>query len=170
MGEKTQKSTPLTSVSHHPGGKKRWQDKRRTLVRFCKYSISSLVTSGVEWGLFLLLTDVLGEALIGFFLTAVPVVIARGIAYLLNFYINQKLVFRIPVATGRALGRYLVLAIPMTVAQVGLTYGLYSLLQIGAEQVLLRGLLYGAVMTTLFGVSYLLQKQWVFRYQKNARE
>ena len=80
---------------------------------------------------------------------------------------NQKLVFRTKVNTGKAMLRYYCLALPQMAAQVLLTQGVYSLLNIADTATGLRTLIYAVVMTVLYFLSYVIQQRWVFAPDKN---
>lgn len=132
---------------------------------FLKYSASSFVSSLVENGVYLLLTYLLSRNLNGFALACVPLVVARTISGFINFNINRKLVFRSQRSTGAAMLRYFIQVIPIMALQMLLTFGIYTIFQIGAEQVILRGIIYAGVMLSLFVVNFILQQIWVFSYR-----
>ncbi len=143
-----------------------WRIYKLILAHFFRYTLSSLLSAAVDAGGFALLTWLLGPMLSGVALTAVPTVTARIISSLLNFFVNQKLVFKSNGSTGKAMARYFMLAVPQLAAQVLMTSGLYRLLSIGEESVGIRTLIYVAVMTVLFVLSYMIQQRWVFAPQK----
>lgn len=142
--------------------------KPRLNRQFLKYSASSFLSSVAEEGVFLALTWLLSSISTGFWLTLIPMVGGRFISSLINFYINQKLVFKSQRSAGGAMLRYFMQAIPVAVLQFVLCYGIYAICQIGEEQVALRGVIYACVMTGLFVVSYLAQKWWVFSATEKA--
>jgi len=107
------------------------------------------------------------QAFVRLLLAAVPLVIARSSASFINFRVNQKLVFKSGCATKVAIRRYFFQAVPVMLAQIVLTFGIYTLFQIEEEQVLLRGVIYAGVMTVLFVVSFILQQLWVFSYRED---
>ena len=117
----------------------------------------------------MLLTWTLGGLLDDPWLTTVSVSVSRISSSLLNFFMNQKLVFKSKLSTGKSLLRYVILAVCIFLAQLALTYGVYILLGIGENQVILRGTIYVAVMTALFVVSYLAQQRWVFSNKHDAK-
>ena len=131
-------------------------------LHFFKYTASSLISSVLDWGIYLLMTDLLHGVMSGIALTAVPLVTARVISSWLNFEINQKLVFRSKGATGRKLMKYVVTVLLVALLHTGLTYGAYNLFHIAEQEVLLRGGIYALVMVALFFVSFFLQQKWVF--------
>lgn len=146
-----------------------WRIYKLILSHFFKYTASSLLSSIVDEGLYLLCSWLLQTVLSGFWLTAVPITVARIISSLFNFFMNQKLVFHSKLSTGTSLIRYFLLAVPLFCAQIGLTYGCYQLFSIGDGRIILRGIIYAIVMTVLFVVSYLVQQRWVFA-QKNNKQ
>ncbi len=148
--------------SHFHAVRDSWRIYKLLLGHFFRYAISSVVSAVLDEGLFALLSFLLRGVLVGFALTAVPTAIARLGSSLCNFFINKKLVFRKDVATGKALLRYYMLAVPVALAQMGLTYGTFALLGIGAHQTLLRAVIYGVVMAVLFLFTFLVQQRWVF--------
>lgn len=146
-----------------------WRIYKLIFTHFFKYTASSLTSSLVDEALFLMLTGWLTNYLSGFALTAVPTLVARALSSLMNFWMNQKMVFQSQIPTGKALKRYAAVAVPQAFAQMGLTFGIYSLFSIGAERVVLRGVIHALVMVILFCVSYVIQQQWVFA-QKRSKE
>ena len=100
-------------------------------------------------------------------LTAAAGVGARVISSLLNFFMNQRLVFRTKVSTGKAMVRYYALALPQMAAQVLLTQGVYALFGIPDTATGLRTVLYAVVMTVLYFASYMIQQRWVFAPEKS---
>ena len=122
----------------------------------------------VDTGAYSLLSWLFASAFQGFALTAAAGVGARVISSLLNFFMNQKLVFKTNVNTGKAMLRYYTLALPQMAAQVGLTQGVYSLLNISDTATGLRTAIYAVVMTVLYFLSYMIQQRWVFAPQKNT--
>ena len=149
--------------SHFRAFRDSWRIYKLILAHFFRYTASSLLCALVDEGLFALLSGLLSTLLQGFWLTAVPAVAARVFSSVLNFTLNKNLVFRSDCSTAKAFVRYYALAVPVMLAQTGITHALLLLLQIGAEQTLLRALIYGIVMAVLFLVSFNVQKRWVFK-------
>ena len=139
-----------------------WRIYKLILAHFFRYIISSLVSAVVDVSAFALLTHLTRNVLTGLMLTAVPAIAARVISSLLNFFMNKKLVFQTEVQTGKALLKYYMLAVPMMLAQVLLTHGVYALFSIAPSAEFLRSLIYTLVMIVLFIVSYMVQQRWVF--------
>ncbi len=144
-----------------------WRIYKLILAHFFRYTLSSLVSAIVDTGAYSLLSFLLQSVLKGFALTAAAGVGARVISSLLNFFMNQKLVFRTKVSTGTAMLRYYCLALPQMAAQVLLTQGVYALFQIPDTANGLRTVLYAVVMTVLYFLSYMIQQRWVFAPQKS---
>jgi len=142
-----------------------WRIYKLILAHFFRYTLSSLASAVVDTLGYSLLSWVL--PLSGFALTAAAGVIARVVSSLLNFFMNQRLVFRTNVDTKKAMVRYYMLALPQMAAQVLLTQGVYSLLHIPDSANLLRTVIYAVVMTVLYFLSYMIQQRWVFAPQKS---
>ena len=144
-----------------------WRIYKLILAHFFRYTLSSLVSAVVDTGAYSLLTAVFGTMFQGFALTAAAGVGARVISSLLNFFMNQRLVFKTKVDTKKAMLRYYALALPQMAAQVLLTQGVYALLNISDSANGLRTLIYAIVMTVLYFLSYMIQQRWVFAPQKS---
>ena len=148
--------------SHFRAVRDSWRIYKLILAHFFKYTLSSLASSVVDEGLFVLLTLLLQNILNDPLLTAIPFVVARLVSSFFNFYVNKKYVFDANVSTGKAMAKYFALVIPQAVAHLVLTYGAYLLFNIAEDATFLRGLIYAIVMTVLFFVSFIIQQRWVF--------
>ena len=133
------------------------------LSHFFRYTAASVLSALVDTGVFTLLSWLLNGILAGFVLDTLTTGAARIISSLFNFLLNKKLVFRSNCSTARALVRYYCLAVPIFLAQLGLTHGAYLLFGIRDDQTLLRTLIYVIVMTVLYITSFIIQQRWVFR-------
>ena len=142
-----------------------WRIYKLILAHFFRYTLSSLASAVVDTGAYSLLSALLPFS--GFALTAAAGVIARVISSLLNFFMNQRLVFKTTVDTKKAMLRYYMLALPQMAAQVLLTQGVYALLGIPDSANGLRTVIYAVVMTVLYFMSYMIQQRWVFAPQKS---
>ena len=142
-----------------------WRIYKLILAHFFRYTASSLVCAAVDIGVYTLLGRLLGNALQGFALTAAAVGGARVISSLLNFFLNQKLVFRTGTSTWKAMLRYYCLAIPQMLLQMLLDDGAYKFFHISNTGVLYT-LIHVIVMIVLYVISYLIQRRWVFAPQK----
>ena len=139
-----------------------WRIYKLILAHFFKFTISSLLSSVIDEGLFLLLSAGLYGWLDGLVLDTVSIVVARIVSSIFNFYMNLRLVFHSKEKTGKALFKYTALAIPQLIAQLLLTHLLIVLLGIGEHETLIRGIVYAAVMVLLFFASFAIQQRWVF--------
>ena len=144
-----------------------WRIYKLILAHFFRYTLSSLTSAVVDTGAYSFLSWALQSVFSGFALTAAAGVIARVISSLLNFFMNQKLVFQTNVDTKKAMLRYYMLALPQMAAQVLLTQGVYILFGIPDSAGLLRTVLYAVVMTVLYFASYMIQQRWVFAPDKS---
>ena len=146
-----------------------WRIYKLILKHFFRYTLSSVACFVLDaLGVFLLtklLHGMLNDPLLG----TVATVGARAASSLVNFFLNQKLVFQTNVPTGKAMLRYYALALPQLAVQALLDQGIYSLLSIGEEAAALRTLIHVLVMCVLFIVSYTIQQRWVFAPEKNKK-
>ena len=142
-----------------------WRIYKLILAHFFRYTASSVACFVVDTGIYTLLGKLLGNTLKGFYLTAASVGGARVISSLLNFFLNQKLVFRTGMRTGKAMLRYYCLAIPQMLLQMLLDDGAYKFFHISNTGVLYT-LIHVIVMIVLYVISYLVQQRWVFAPQK----
>ncbi len=142
---------------------------RLILAHFFRYILSSAISAVADVGLYSLLCWLLKGAA-EWMLLVLPFVGARLVSSLLNFFINKKLVFRSGVSTGKSMLRYYMLALPVLLLQLGLTDGVYLLLHIGAERVLLRTVIYVAVMACLYLASFIIQQRWVFARRAEKKD
>ena len=145
-----------------------WRIYKLILAHFFRYTACSLTCSGVDEVLFIALSFLLQISISGFALTATATVGARAASSMLNFFLNKKLVFQSNVPTKQALLRYYALAVPIALAQMGLTHGMYLLFGIPESQVLLRAVIYAIVMVALYLVSFLAQQRWVFHKKQQS--
>ena len=148
--------------SHFRAFRDSWRIYKLIFAHFFKYTLSSLLCSFVDEGLFIYLSHLLCNTLSGFLLTAVPILISRLISSVMNFFVNRRLVFHSHLNLRKAFFRYFSLVIPQGVLQLGITFGLYELFQISAQRTLVRGGVHALVMIALFFVSYTIQQRWVF--------
>ena len=152
--------------SHFRAFRDSWRIYKLILAHFFRYTLSSVVSFLVDEGLFVALTAILEPYLTGFALTALPTAMARVVSSVFNFFINKRSVFKSECGTAKALVRYYLLAVPIALSQMALTHGAYALFQIAPDQLLLRAVIYAAVMVVLFIASFIVQQRWVFAKQK----
>ena len=79
-----------------------WRIYKLILAHFFRYTLSSLASAVVDTGAFSALSWFFGKFLNGLALTAAAGILARVISSLLNFFMNQKLVFKTNVDTKKA--------------------------------------------------------------------
>ncbi len=139
--------------SHFRTVRDSWRIYKLILAHFFRYTGSALVSAMVDEGLFQLLAGPWGDifASLG----------ARAVSSALNFFMNRNLVFRNKGSLGKAMLRYYTLAIPVALAQAGLTYGL-SLLLGSLGLGILEKLSHLLVMVALYFVTFFVQQRWVF--------
>ena len=146
-----------------------WRIYKLILKHFFRYTLSSVACFVLDaLGVFLLtklLYGMLNDPLLG----TVATVGARAASSLVNFFLNQKLVFQTNVSTGKAMLRYYALALPQLAVQALLNQGIYFLFSVGEEAAALRTLIHVLVMCVLFIVSYTIQQRWVFAPEKNKK-
>ena len=146
-----------------------WRIYKLILAHFFRYTLSSILSAALDIGAYTLLAWLLSGAPDWAMLT-VPFIGARAISSLFNFFVNKTMVFRSHISTGQALLRYYALAIPVLLAQLGLTDGVYLLLRIPAERLFLRTVIYTVVMTVLYVASFMIQQRWVFAKSPKKEE
>ena len=151
--------------SHFHWLKDSWRIYKLILSHFFRYTLSSIASSILDIGLFSLFARLFSGSLTGLALDAAATGLARLISSLFNFFLNKKLVFRSQVSTGASLIRYYCLAVPLMLAQALLTDGFTALLKL-RQGGFLHTLVYAAVMTVLYFVSYSIQQRWVFASRK----
>lgn len=139
------------------------------LAHFFRYTMSSLLSSIVDTGLFVLLSTLLKNVFQEPMLTIVPAIGARVVSSLMNFYMNKTVVFHSDVRTGTAMARYFTLAVAQMLVQTGLTCGANMALHVGSEQTFLRTTVYVVVMVILYFASFMIQQRWVFAEPKKER-
>lgn len=147
-----------------------WQTHKQLIVHFIRYGFSAVASAVIDEGLFALLTKLLHGILTGFLFTAVPMAVARLISSMCNFFINKKLVFQSDEATGKAMLKYYMVAIPNFVAHTLLTHSVYLLFGISESAVLLRTAIHFGVMVALFVVTFIIQKCWVFAKKETPEQ
>ena len=155
--------------SHFHWLKDSWRIYKLILRHFFRYTLSSILCAGVDAGMFALFDHLLATsgAMVH---DTVPYVLARVISSLLNFFVNQRLVFQSTEKTRKALLRYYALAVPQLLVQMVLTNGVFWLLHVGEKANGLRTLWYIIVMTVLYFISYAIQQRWVFASHKQKSD
>ena len=155
--------------SHFHPVRDSWRIYKLILSHFFKYTASSLISAAVDTGLYMLLAWLLHSLLNDPLLTVISATTARLISSLVNFFMNQKLVFKSRLSTGTSMLRYFILSVMIFLGQLTLTGGCYQLLGIAESQTIARGIIYIIVMTALFIVSFLAQQRWVFANKRDTK-
>ena len=143
-----------------------WRIYKLILAHFFRYTLSSFVSAGVDIGAFAMLSYLVG-GLSPAAATVVAVVGARAISSMVNFFMNQRLVFRTNIPVGKAMLRYYCLALPQMVVQALLDSGIFALFRVSASASFLRTLIHTLVMVVLYFISYMIQQRWVFAPEKS---
>jgi len=130
-----------------------------------KYSFSSGLSAIIDLGLFYVTLSLLENY--GLSKTSENIVaatiLARICSSLVNYFVNQKIVFQSKNKT--SFFRYYALCIIQLIASAGLVAVLSTLLPTGTFG---KTIIKLAVDTTLFFISFGIQKEWVFK--KNSKE
>ena len=131
----------------------------RRLKRFFKFSLSSIISFLVDYGLFTLLNSVLLASLSGGTRELASTYGARVVSAIVNFLLNRNMVFAHRGNAGKSAVRYAALA----VVQAAVSAGLVTLLQkLTGASALAETALKIPVDLVLFLASYQIQKRWVF--------
>ena len=131
------------------------------------YTASSAASWVVDTGMFYLLKLLLSSAL-GAFAAPVCNVGARFVSWLVNFGLNNRLVFRSSLPAGAAFWRYMCLAVPQLAASTLLLTLFVRLLH--AESAGGSTAVKIAVDSALFVASFFIQKYWVFADRKERKD
>jgi glycosyltransferase involved in cell wall biosynthesis len=136
-------------------------DSMTILSRMIKYTTSSFISFLVDVGLFGLTIRLFGGAL-GVLAIPVCTVLARICSSFVNFNINRSLVFERHRSFGRQMLCYYLLA----VVQMSMSAALLWLAAFLTDAGYAVGILIAfktIIDTTLFFISYYIQRKWVFR-------
>lgn len=133
------------------------QNAKAAVVRFGKFSLSSLSSSAVDLAAFTLLCEALRPALPEAAAIIAATIAARVLSSLCNYLINYFLVFHSRTAHGKSASLYTVITVCKTLASALLVAWLASLLPAAPE----LGLKI-PVDVALFFLNYLAQKALVY--------
>ncbi len=131
-----------------------WRIYKLILAHFFRYTGISILSAVVDEGLYQLLLFLLSG------MTVAASLGARAVSSLMNFSLNRRLVFRAKGNVWAELGKYYALAVPVALAQAGLTWGLDQLLP--ESMTFLRSASHLIVMISLYFVTFFVQQRWVF--------
>jgi len=136
-------------------------DSMIIITRIIKYAMSSVLSFLVDIGVFWLALLAFGD-FFGMWSIPACTAIARIFSSFFNFNINRLLVFRRVKAYSSHLWRYYTLAVVQMTASAGVLWLLAQIFS-GADSVGLLTVLKMLVDTTLFFLSYHIQRSWVFK-------
>ena len=129
-------------------------------ARIFKYALSSILSFAVDIGVFWLAMTFLG-GFMGVWGVVGCTAIARAASSFFNFNINRQLVFQQRNDFGGHLRRYYTLAVLQMLVSAGVLWLLATLLD-ELQAVWLLTAMKILVDTTLFFLSYYIQRKWVF--------
>lgn len=129
------------------------------LGEFLKFSISGVLSSVIDVGIFAFLTKVLFHGLSVNASTFAGTVIARVLSSVFNFSVNRQ-IFCSDGVVGKSLFRYYVLCVCQLVASWLLVVFVFK--QIQWDTTLIKVI----IDTCLFFISYQIQRRWVFKEEK----
>lgn len=131
------------------------------------FLLSSMFSFLVDYGLFTLLTFLMGDTVERVKRLFVAVFGARVVSSLVNYALNKKAVFRSDAPVGWSVAKYYLLCVVQTGMSYGLVYLLSSLCGAGSLfEVVLKPL----VDSVLFLLSFQVQQRWVFRQRKGLEK
>ena len=139
------------------------RDSFRIYMLIFKFAASSLLCTGVDLLAFYLLTKFLTPFLMFASITLCTFV-ARAISSFLNYSINKKAVFKDQKIPKYTLLRFYSIAIPQACLSAIFVQFLTSLFS--ADYAIIKTLLKMIVDTSLFFLSFQLQRKWVFKNKK----
>ena len=142
-----------------------WRIYKLILAHFFRYTLSSFLSAMVDIGAFALFMELFSRLDPGF-ATLAAVVAARVVSSLVNFFLNQRMVFRTDIPVGKAMIRYYCLALPQMALQALLDSGIFALFHVSIHAGFLRTVIHTAVMVVLYFISYMIQQRWVFAPDK----
>ena len=142
--------------SHYNAIKDSW----RIFKIMFKYLLSSISSLLVDMGIFYLIMRLFAPWL-GHLAELVSTVVARACSSFVNFNANNSVVFHNKGSYKRSLLRYYCLCIPQMLVSAGLVTLINRLL--GNSAPFIATLIKFAVDTCLFFLSYVIQREWVFK-------
>lgn len=142
--------------SHYNAIKDSW----RIFKIMFKYLLSSISSLLVDMGIFYLIMRLFAPWL-GHLAELVSTVVARTCSSFVNFNANNSVVFHNKGSYKRSLLRYYCLCIPQMLVSAGLVTLINRLL--GNSAPFIATLIKFAVDTCLFFLSYVIQREWVFK-------
>lgn len=132
-----------------------------------KFVMNSLLSFVIDIALFTLLEYVIGDHMTQLAMLATATVGARAVSSLYNYYMNRRGVFEADAPVRSSLPKYYVLCICQMLVSLGLVYFFSGILKTGK---MLTSLLKVLIDTTLFLLSFQIQRRWVFAEKKSSKE
>lgn len=163
MEYKEVKIKTIKDENHRPLHFHPVRDSFRIYMLIFKFAASSLLCTGVDLLAFYLLTKFLTPFLMFASITLCTFV-ARAISSFLNYSINKKAVFKDQKIPKYTLLRFYSIAIPQACLSAIFVQFLTSLFS--ADYAIIKTLLKMIVDTSLFFLSFQLQRKWVFKNKK----
>lgn len=134
-------------------------DSYRIYMIFFKYMMSSLISFIVDIGLYKIIFEIF-KNIAGIYVIAISTIGARIVSSFVNYKINKNTVFR--TSNKSSIIKYYILCIiQMLVSAGGVSY-VYNL--VGEKNEILIKIIVDII---LFFVNFKIQKEWVFRREKN---
>ena len=160
-------SLPFTEITAkaHPGSalhRIAFRDILKVYYQIIKFSLSSLACWTFEY----LLYDLLILLLAGSVSVRLIYYAARVVALSVNFCVNRRVVFRARRNIRRTALRYVAIQLPIMLISAEAVNGLASLIPSSGK--IAPMLVKIPVDTAMFILSYSLQREWVFRDDKNG--
>lgn len=132
-----------------------------------KFVINSLLSFLIDIALFTLLEFIIGEHMGRWAMLATATVGARAVSSLYNYFMNRRGVFEADAPVKSSLPKYYMLCICQMLVSLGLVYLFSGILKTGK---MLTSLLKALIDTTLFLLSFQIQRCWVFAEKKSSKE
>lgn len=132
-----------------------------------KFVMNSLLSFVIDIALFTLLEYLIGDRMGRRAMLLTATVGARAVSSLYNYHVNRGGVFESDAPVKSTLPRYYVLCVCQMLVSYGLVYLLSEILETGK---ILTSVLKVLIDTTLFLLSFQIQRRWVFAGGKSLKE
>lgn len=141
-----------------------FKDTIKIYAVILKYILSSLAASLIDLGVFTLLNLLLPKEWEEWLRIFTATALARIVSSSVNFTVNRRRVFKSKTTIKSSLAKYYCLCVCQAALSYGLVYGITRLT--GTSKSLLQTVFKMVVDTILFLFSFVLQREWVFKYKK----
>ncbi len=139
------------------------------LGHFFRFAVASLLSAVLDIGVYSLVSWLMRDV-DNWTVAVVPFVVALAASSCVNFLLNKNLVFHNHGSVAKTAGKYFALVLMMLCLRFLLSNGLYWLLHIGTERVVLRTVIYSIVMSGLYFISFFAQQRWVFSGRSKGKD